>query len=176
MEMLIKEYQIQLVEPGCAVGSGRWGAQAKVPDDMSPVFPYLNAVIKDAQYDPESRVLVWGDQGQRYALHPTRILVARVRDIFEAEEIVAGIAEQVNRTWQGRESITPRYTERKLPSVIELLKLLPRTNCRECGYPTCMAYANDLRSGRISLEQCPPLSQPEYGENREKLLALISLD
>jgi acetyl-CoA decarbonylase/synthase complex subunit gamma len=80
----------------------------------------------------------------------------------------------VNQVWEKRSEITPTTRERKLPAVFSVYQLLPKTNCRECGYPTCLAYAADIRNGVISLEKCPLLSKPEYAENREKLIALFS--
>jgi 4Fe-4S ferredoxin len=52
---------------------------------------------------------------------------------------------------------------------MEILKLLPMTNCKACGYATCMAYAAALREGEISLEDCPPLWQEKYQKKRKKL-------
>ena len=56
---------------------------------------------------------------------------------------------------------------------LQIQKLLPKTNCKECGYTTCTAYSADLRKNRAQLEQCPPLTQPEYAENREKIANLF---
>jgi CO dehydrogenase/acetyl-CoA synthase gamma subunit (corrinoid Fe-S protein) len=41
--------------------------------------------------------------------------------------------------------------------VFEILKLLPRTNCRECGEPTCMVFAARAAEGVKSAAECPPL-------------------
>ena len=49
--------------------------------------------------------------------------------------------------------------------IMEILKLLPMTNCKACGYATCMAYAAALREGEISLHDCPPLWERKYGRN-----------
>ena len=38
---------------------------------------------------------------------------------------------------------------------LQVFKLLPNTNCRECGYPTCLAFAMKLAAGKESLEKCP---------------------
>jgi acetyl-CoA decarbonylase/synthase, CODH/ACS complex subunit gamma len=38
---------------------------------------------------------------------------------------------------------------------LQIFKLLPNTNCRKCGYPTCLAFAMKLAAGRESLEKCP---------------------
>ncbi|MFP3974837.1 MAG: acetyl-CoA decarbonylase/synthase complex subunit gamma [Dehalococcoidia bacterium] len=38
---------------------------------------------------------------------------------------------------------------------IQIYKLLPKTNCKECGYPTCMAFAMKLAAGQEDLSKCP---------------------
>lgn len=174
MDKLIKNYEVKLVEPECAPGSARWGAQVVLEDDISAVFPYLNATLNDVWYDHENKVLIWGEPGQKYALRPNEIRVAQVHDPQNAQVMVSDVVERINRVWQERDTITPNYMERKLPTVLHILKLLPRTNCKQCGYPTCMAYCAELRKSRAKLEQCLPLSQPEYAQNREKIANLFS--
>ncbi len=41
---------------------------------------------------------------------------------------------------------------------LAIFKLLPKTNCKECGVPTCMAFAMALASGKATLDQCPYVS------------------
>ena len=41
---------------------------------------------------------------------------------------------------------------------IQIFKLLPKTNCKECGVPTCLAFAMNLASGKAELEACPYVS------------------
>ncbi len=48
---------------------------------------------------------------------------------------------------------------------IQIFKLLPQTNCKECGVPTCLAFAMNLASGKAELDSCPYVSD----EAREKL-------
>ncbi len=176
MNRLIENYEIQLVEHGCAPGAGRWGALVSLGGDISEVFPYLNAVLPDARYDHDNRILIWVEEGQQYALRPNEIRIGHVEDLAQARGIVSKLADKVNRVWQERGNITPRLGGRKLPPVIDLFKLLPGTNCRQCGYPSCMAFAADLRKRAARLESCLPLSQPENAGNREKLSRLASAD
>jgi CO dehydrogenase/acetyl-CoA synthase gamma subunit (corrinoid Fe-S protein) len=61
-----------------------------------------------------------------------------------------------------------------MPTVMELYRLLPRTNCKKCGYPTCMAFAADLREGKTELSCCPELNLKHFAQNREALEALLS--
>jgi acetyl-CoA decarbonylase/synthase, CODH/ACS complex subunit gamma len=48
---------------------------------------------------------------------------------------------------------------------IEIFKLLPKTNCGDCGLPTCLAFAMALAAGKADLSKCPHLSE----ESRNKL-------
>ena len=48
---------------------------------------------------------------------------------------------------------------------IEIFKLLPKTNCKECGEPTCLAFAMKLAAGKAELTACPYVSE----EARAKL-------
>ncbi len=41
---------------------------------------------------------------------------------------------------------------------LEIYKHLPKTNCKECGSPTCLAFAMALASGKTSLDKCPYVS------------------
>src|SRR5271157_1128128 len=42
---------------------------------------------------------------------------------------------------------------------LQIFKLLPNTNCRECGVPTCLAFAMKLAAGKESLDKCPYASE-----------------
>jgi len=48
---------------------------------------------------------------------------------------------------------------------IQIFKMLPKTNCGECGVPTCLAFAMNLASGKAELDACPYVSE----EAREQL-------
>jgi acetyl-CoA decarbonylase/synthase complex subunit gamma len=52
-------------------------------------------------------------------------------------------------------------------SGMQIYKLLPRTNCKDCGYPTCLAFAMKLAAKQADLADCPHVSD----ESKEKLSA-----
>lgn len=52
-------------------------------------------------------------------------------------------------------------------SGLEIYKLLPQTNCKECGYPTCLAFAMKLAAKQVELKDCPYVSE----ESKTKLEA-----
>lgn len=47
---------------------------------------------------------------------------------------------------------------------IQILKLLPKTNCGECKFPTCLAFAMALAAGKTELDLCPHVSEQARGE------------
>ncbi len=50
---------------------------------------------------------------------------------------------------------------------LDIFKLLPKTNCKKCGMPTCLAFAMALAQKRAKLDDCPDVSQ----EAKDKLAA-----
>jgi acetyl-CoA decarbonylase/synthase complex subunit gamma len=47
---------------------------------------------------------------------------------------------------------------------LEIYKLLPQTNCKECGYPTCLAFAMKLAAKQAELKGCPYVSEESKGK------------
>ncbi len=42
---------------------------------------------------------------------------------------------------------------------VEIFKLLPKTNCKKCGHPTCLAFAMKLAQRQATLDLCPDVSE-----------------
>ena len=53
MDRLIEDYEIQLVEPACAPGAGRWGALARTASDIANSQKTANAQAKQAKRQNE---------------------------------------------------------------------------------------------------------------------------
>jgi acetyl-CoA decarbonylase/synthase complex subunit gamma len=63
-------------------------------------------------------------------------------------------------------------------SGIQIYKLLPQTNCKECGFPTCLAFAMKLAAKRVELGSCPYVSEEskkQLAESAAPPIRLISL-
>ena len=73
--------------------------------------------------------------------------------------------KEINEAWEKRDEIEPRDVGAPKPKILEILKLLPLTNCQECGQPTCMVFAKLLAEGAKEPGDCLPLKE----EKREKL-------
>jgi acetyl-CoA decarbonylase/synthase complex subunit gamma len=61
---------------------------------------------------------------------------------------------------------------------IEIFKNLPKTNCKDCGFPTCLAFAMKLAAKQVELEKCPHLSDEAkalFGEASAPPIRLVKL-
>jgi len=64
----------------------------------------------------------------------------------------------------------------KLNTVIEVLKLLDKSNCRECGSPTCLAFSAAVISGQKQLKDCPKLDEETLARYDGQVEAQESLE
>jgi len=61
------------------------------------------------------------------------------------------------------------------PSPLEIYALLDKSNCKDCGRETCMAFATDLLERKVTVQDCTHLMQdPKQASKRDKLINLAS--
>ena len=172
---IIKDYELHLETPGCQPGAESWNATARFNYDISAVFPYLNAVWEKALYNPQAQQLACHFEDHATALKPREITISNQPDrdtaVVELEKLIA----EVNRIWMDRDLLTPRYAARKRLVAMEIYKLLPQTNCKQCGQPSCFAFASQITVGASSPEACTPLfAEAHYAQQRQALLAMLA--
>jgi ArsR family metal-binding transcriptional regulator len=168
--MLIETYDVEVFTPPCEPGAERYAARARLSVDISEALPYLNAILRGAVYLPEAQALTWKKGGHNIAFHAYEIATSNAEDREGAEKELKGLIDLVNRTWERRAEITPDFHTRQRPTPMAIYTLLPRTNCKQCGEPTCYTFAIKLAAAQKQIADCPPLAEPQYAE---KLAALI---
>jgi len=77
------------------------------------------------------------------------------RDRPEAVRFAKGVAALLNGISSNRERITPKHLVFRRSSAVDILKLLPKTNCGECGFRTCLAFAATLGQQETRPDRCP---------------------
>jgi len=63
-------------------------------------------------------------------------------------------------------------------SGIQIYKMLPQTNCKECGFPTCLAFSMKLAAKQVELSDCPHVtdeSKAKLAESAAPPVRLITL-
>lgn len=163
-EELIHSFKAKLEKSPCHPDADWYGLFITLYDDICEVLPYLNADLEHpTDYRQSDGILLWTYRDKKYAFRPHEIAIAPVHDNKEAQELSNGIIETVNNIWKRKDGITPSFEGRKpLPKVLDIYKLLPRSNCKKCGFPTCMAFAVELRMDFTKLSLCPYLSEQDF--------------
>jgi ArsR family metal-binding transcriptional regulator len=171
--MLIEKYDLEVFTPPCDPGAERYAARARLTADIAEVLPYLNATLRGALYLPEAKALTWKKGGHNIAFHAFEIAASNVEDRDGAEKELKGLIDLVNRTWERRAEVTPDHTTRPRPTPMAIYKLLPNTNCKQCGEPTCYSFALKLAAAQRKLADCPPLAEPQDAERLAALEEII---
>jgi len=59
-------------------------------------------------------------------------------------------------------------------SAFQIYNLLPKTNCKECGESSCMAFAVKLLNRERQIKECPYLFEEKFKANYEELKTLLA--
>ena len=172
--MLIDTYDLEVFTPPCDPGSERYAARARLTTDISEALPYLNATLRGAIFHLTASALTWKKGGHNIAFHAYEIAASNVEDREGAEKELKGLIDLVNRTWERRSEISPYFETRQRPTHMAIFKLLPQTNCKQCGEPTCYTFAIKLAAAQKTLNDCPPLADAQYVEKLNALKLVIN--
>jgi len=153
--MLLKSYSKEIFRPECNPGFESVHCIANLDQDISGVLPYLNAVLGGFDYLKDPPAVIFRSQGKLITVHGDKIAINALRDEDEADKILKWLKREINEAWKNREDIEPSYEGAPKPKLIEILKLLPKTNCKECGEPTCMVFAARMAEGVKLPKDCP---------------------
>jgi ArsR family metal-binding transcriptional regulator len=171
--MLIQHYDLEVFTPPCEPGAERFAARARLTTDISEALPYLNATLRGAVYKPAAKALTWKKGGHNVAFHAYEVGTSNVEDRDAAIKELESLIALVNRTWERRGEITPDYEIHQRPAPMAVFKLLPQTNCQQCGQPTCFTFALKLVASQVQVADCPPLSEPDYADKLAALQAIV---
>lgn len=159
--------------PGCHPGVTAFRANFMLDTDLSPLFPYINAVAEKALYYDNIPSIQFDLAGRRCAVYPEKACVGMFENRKQAVLFFSHLADFINDIADRISSIEPNHKAYHPIPVFEIFKLLPGTNCKKCGLSTCMAFAAALSKGELILETCPEFQDPE-NTDREKIEALFS--
>jgi ArsR family metal-binding transcriptional regulator len=167
--MLISGYALRLTKPRCNVFSEAIHGQALLTEDISPVMPYLNAVVERARYSPQAPALTMPFEGHGVVIWPREIALDSCDGEADAREVFGGLVAFINDIWERREEIEPDHTGYSELTAMEVFRLLPGTNCRVCGEANCLAFAVKLAARQASVSACEPLFEADQASKRDAL-------
>jgi ArsR family metal-binding transcriptional regulator len=142
-----------LAEPGRIIVIGR-------PDrPLAEVIPYLATLPSIIAYNPETRTLTFRRQPGFMTLYPDKVYITQVLDVPEGLELLSALRDAINATWEKRDELTAVTQGRRAVRHLDIWRLLPQTNCKQCGEASCLAFAVQLILQKCSLEECLPLQK-----------------
>ncbi len=168
--MLLTGYSLEIFKSKCHSDAKGVHCFAHLENDVREVLPYLNTVLGGFVYTKEPPTLMIKNYGKLITIHPQKIAVNALSDQNEAEKIVAWLQREINETWERRHEIEPSTESMKQPVLMEVLKLLPKSNCKQCNELTCMVFASRVLEGSKDQNDCPPIET----ENKIKLQEYLS--
>lgn len=168
--MLLNGYNLEIFRSKCNSGATTLHCFAHLDDDVGDALPYLNTVLGGFGYIEDPPSLTLKASGKLITIHSRKIAVNALQDTEQAEKIVSWLQREINSAWENRENIEPSKKGAKQPSMMDVLKLLPKTNCGECGETTCMVFAVRVTEGAKDHSNCPALDS----DAREKLAVYLA--
>ena len=163
---------LNLESPGCHPGSVKFRAKFQFHTDISSLFPYINAVATKPFYFDNPHYIKFVFHDYACALYPDNGVLALVENTAQAITAIEQLIEFLNDIAVNINSIEPNHTIFKQVPALSIYKLLPKSNCQECGFPTCMAFAAALGKREIALDTCPECAKPddEHGMKLREML------
>ncbi len=159
--MLLKNYTMEIFNSECNPGAMTVHCFAHLDQDVSDAIPYLNASLGGFSYVKDPPSVTFRSQGKLITVHGKKMAVNALKNEEEAKKIIEWLKREINEAWENRDRIEPCYESMPVPKIIEILKLLPKSNCRECGEPTCMVFAARVAEGAKGADNCPPIGPLE---------------
>ncbi len=137
-----------------------WSASFRLDRDVRQLFAFINAELDDALFYENPEHVRFLFDGYRCFLHPDTVAVHFFESRAAAKEFIPGFIDFLNRIHDRKKDIRPNHDQIKQIPVTDILKILPKTNCKKCGYLTCLAFAADLSRGKAIADKCPGLASP----------------
>lgn len=171
-EQLLNDIRIVQVIP-CLANPDKIRFTADFKKDISEVFPYVNAVLNGAIYNHAGKTLTLRRDGRLITLHSKSISASKINDVRDAHATIDWLIALLNECHHKRFTINPCFERRDRLNVIDVVRLLPGTNCKKCCQPTCLSFAAMLAAEKESIAACRDIFLAEYGDKRTELLALL---
>lgn len=166
--MLLQEIRITHVMD-CLGDPSKIRVVAELSADIQEILPYLATLLPQAGYNHQAALLTMVLEGRLITVYPLVVTVAKAQDDDDARAVLDWLRRTINDAYARRDEITPCLERRRSPRMLEIYRLLPRTNCRRCGEATCIALAVRLALGEARLETCEGLLDAGFSHNRRLL-------
>ena len=161
---IIKNYKLELFPPPCIPGSIYWSGRITFDEDLTELLPYLNGYLTKKIYNPQAKTIVFNFKNHKIAVRSNEIKISNIIDKDDGEKIAKEIINFINKIYEKRNEIDPDYEKKEPPKVVDIYKLLPKTNCKKCQEASCFVFATKLAQGEVEIDHCPELDEEKRKE------------
>jgi DNA-binding CsgD family transcriptional regulator/ArsR family metal-binding transcriptional regulator len=158
--MFIKTYSDFSLSKAGVLSGASLGAHFKLDTNVSRLFPYINATFKGAKFYDKPDYVQFNIDGIQCNLYPSEVTAAPFTDRDQALKFVKRLIDFLNDIYVKKDTLKPNFKKFSPVSVFDIFKLLPQTNCKECGYATCMAFAAAISKSETTPDKCPDFIDP----------------
>ncbi len=165
----IKNYKLELFAPPCFPGAKQWSGKITFDSvDLTELLPYINGFVKKRIYQPQLKTIVFNFENHKVSVRPKEIKIGNIIDKDDANTVAKKVIDFINEIALKKEEITPDFKKKEPPKVIDIFKILPKTNCKKCNYTSCFVFATKLSQGEAEIYECAELDN-EKKEELQKL-------
>lgn len=128
--------------------------------DASFLFPYINAVARFARLMDTPPSIRFPYKDVQCVIYPDYGVATPLKDRSHAENFRDEIMDYLNSISRRMKEIAPKHKVFRKVAVTDIIRILPKINCRECGYKSCLAFASMVSMQKEVPSSCPKIGLP----------------
>jgi ArsR family metal-binding transcriptional regulator len=156
--MTLESYTRKLLKAECNPNIESLYCFAEFDEDLSVVFPYLRKRFVQAEYSEKAPFLLFRVGGKKVSLFSHKIMINPVKDEKEADTILEFVIGAINSAWERKREIKKEESPLTMADSLEIFRMLPQSNCKECGQESCMSFSILAAEGVKGPYDCPRLN------------------
>ncbi len=137
-----------------------YGAYFRLDNDISILFPYIKADINGAVYFDSPDYVQFIFKKVKCTLYTDEVIAVPFYGENGARLFADSLIDYLNDLDVRKPLLKPDHRRFQSISAPDLFRLLPGTNCGDCGFSACMAFAAHLSIGEASPSDCPGFVKP----------------
>lgn len=170
---VLREYSLEKILP-CIADPSKIRVIVKIGRDFSGIFPYIKGYLKKGIYLNDPPSFTFKREGKNITLYRDSIAITKLADEREVVEVLNHVSSVILEVMRDKDKIKPDYSTSRNISPLVIYKLLPKTNCRQCGEETCLAFIMKLIDEETTILECRPLFTARYETERGSMFEILA--
>ena len=92
-------------------------------------------------FNPETITLTFRRKPGFLSLSSDKVYITQIKDTQTGLKVLEALKDAINSTWEHCHELNAVTKDRRSPCHLDIWELLPRTNCKQCGEASCLAFA-----------------------------------